>query len=71
MSQVCRTPHVVVVVGDVIDEVQDGTVGTLVENWTDHSQMLPAGMALGNWTLCDLPVESADPDTVKWAEENS
>ena len=51
-----------VVVGDVIDEVQDGTVGIIVENRTDHSHMLPAGMPLGNWTLCDAHVEVADKD---------
>ena len=32
-----------VVVGGVIDEVQDRTVGIIVENRTDHSHMLPAG----------------------------
>ena len=60
--QACRIPHIGVVVGDVIDEVQDGTVGIIVENRTDHSQMLPAGLALGNWTLCDTPVEDADKE---------
>ena len=49
-----------VVVGDVIDEVQDGTVGIIVENRTDHSLMLPAGMPLGNWTLCETPEEDAE-----------
>ena len=33
----------------------------------DHSHMLPDGMPLGNWTLCDAPVEDADEDVASCA----
>ena len=55
-AQACRTTHIGVVVGDVTDEVQDDTVGIMVEDRTDHSHM-----PLGNWALCEITKEDAYP----------